>query len=529
MNTLRNGSVNGLQLLYRGSLKSCNYRCSYCPFSKHRVSDRELGKDREQWAYFVETVRERAEGLKIRSLLVAPYGEALIHPWYWEGFGRVSSVSGIRAVGAQTNLSFPIRESLELFLKAGGRREKLYLWATFHPEMATAEEFAKACGKLAGEGIHLCAGAVGAPKHAELLKNLRAKLPKEIGLWINRMDGLKRPYTQEETEEFLKIDPYFLRELSDLPADPGKCRNRLFVEGNGKLRICNIGRYLAMSWDSLWERRQEQERQNQEGQKQEQRNQNRQEMPDVLPEPVCGQKRCSCYLAYGGRQDFMNQVLFGPEPIFRVPRRAKAVFLDIVGTLLPAEGSRPDRFSPWILAGLEGLYREKIPLFFATTLPYREARQRCGGIWHLFSGGIFAGGAHLVVNRAGERWESIQALEETCLPVLERVREDLCCRMRSYRRQERLYKVTLLRPEAAQWSEEERTKIGERLRFAGLNGIRAFAEGNCLQVVPERATKAEGVRRICRQLQISPEETAAAGDSPEDAEMLELCGGVRIC
>ena len=105
MNTLRNGSVNGLQLLYRGSLKSCNYRCSYCPFSKHRVSDRELGKDREQWAYFVETVRERAEGLKIRSLLVAPYGEALIHPWYWEGFGRVSSVSGIRAVGAQTNLS----------------------------------------------------------------------------------------------------------------------------------------------------------------------------------------------------------------------------------------------------------------------------------------------------------------------------------------------------------------------------------------------------------------------------------------
>lgn len=291
MNTLRNGSVNGLQLLYRGSLKSCNYRCSYCPFSKHRVSDRELEKDQKQWVHFVETVRERAEDLQIRSLLVAPYGEALIHPWYWEGFGRVSSVSGIRAVGAQTNLSFSIRESLELFLKAGGRREKLYLWATFHPEMATAEEFAKACGKLAGEGIHLCAGAVGAPKHAELLKNLRAKLPKEIGLWINRMDGLKRPYTQEETEEFLKIDPYFLRELSDLPADPGKCRNRLFVEGNGKLRICNIGRYLAMSWDSLWERRQEQERQNQEGQKQEQRNQNRQEMPDVLPEPVCGQKR----------------------------------------------------------------------------------------------------------------------------------------------------------------------------------------------------------------------------------------------
>ena len=514
MNGFKNVAMNELQLLYRGSLKSCNYQCSYCPFSKRRASGRELEKDQEQWAYFVETVRERAENLRIRSLLVTPYGEALIHPWYWEGLGQISSMSRIGAVGAQTNLSFPIQKSLELYQKAGGRPEKLYLWATFHPEMTTAAEFSGACEKLAREGIHLCAGAVGVVNHTELLKSLRASLPREISLWINRMDGMKRPYTREETEEFLEIDPYFLRELSDLPADPERCRNRLFVEGTGRLRVCNIGRHLAMSWDDLWERRQNQECPG---------------TAEILPQPVCGQKRCSCYLAYGGRKDFMNQILFGPDPIFRVPRRAKAVFLDIAGTLLRGDGSGPERVSQWIVIGLEGLYREHIPLFFATTLPYHEARKRCGGIWHLFSGGIFAGGAHLVVNREGERWESVQIMEETCLPVLESIREDLCCRVRTYRRQEGIYKVTLLRPETAKWSEEEKTQIGERLRQAGVSGIRVFAEGTCLQVVSERATKAEGVRRICMQLQISPEETAAAGDSPEDAEMLELCGETQIC
>ena len=39
-------------ILYRGSLKSCNYRCNYCPFSKHPRSERELLRDREQWFRF---------------------------------------------------------------------------------------------------------------------------------------------------------------------------------------------------------------------------------------------------------------------------------------------------------------------------------------------------------------------------------------------------------------------------------------------------------------------------------------------
>ncbi len=503
---------SGLELLYRGSLKSCNYRCSYCPFSKHRMSDRELLKDREQWKYFVETVRERAVGLKIRSLMVVPYGEALIHPWYWEGLGCISALDGIGAVGAQTNLSFPVMESLEHFQRAGGDRKKLYLWATFHPEMITVEEFSKTCRILTEEGVHLCAGAVGGSQNVELLKVLRAMLPKEVYLWINRMDGLKRPYTQEETEEFLKIDPYFLRELTEPPADPGQCGNRLFVEGNGKLRICNISRNLDISWDELWEMRQKQEQSEGSG---------------SLPVPVCRQKRYSCYLAYGGRQDFMNRIIFGPYPIFRVPVRAKAVFLDIMGTLITQEVSGQPRINGWVRAGLEGLHREGIPLFFATTLPYREAKRQCREIWHLFSGGIFAGGAHLVVNRADQKWELVKTIDEDCAPVLEEVGKNLRCRMLVYRSKQGLYKITMLRQESVEWREEERTEIEEWLHGAGIHGIRVIAEENCLQILSERATKAEGVRLICRELHIAPEDTVAAGDSAEDAEMLRICSKSR--
>ncbi len=49
---------------YRGSLKSCNYGCSYCPFAKRPSSPSELLKDREDWMRFVghlETQGNRME------------------------------------------------------------------------------------------------------------------------------------------------------------------------------------------------------------------------------------------------------------------------------------------------------------------------------------------------------------------------------------------------------------------------------------------------------------------------------------
>ena len=70
-----NEECNGHMILYRGSLKSCNYYCSYCPFSKRKISQKELEKDKEQWDAFVMSLTEKGGALGVRALMVVPYGE----------------------------------------------------------------------------------------------------------------------------------------------------------------------------------------------------------------------------------------------------------------------------------------------------------------------------------------------------------------------------------------------------------------------------------------------------------------------
>lgn len=490
--------MDGRTVVYRGSLKSCNYHCSYCPFSKHAMSKRELEKDNIQWKRLVQELKEKAEILKIRSLLVTPYGEALIHPWYWEGFAALSALDAIDALGAQTNLSFSVEERLHDYHARGGSYEKLHLWATFHPEMTTIETFVEKCKKVQEKKVKICAGAVGVPKQIPLLRELRAALPREIYLWVNRMDGLKRPYTEEEKEAFLEIDPYFFRELTPPDAEVEQCQDRLFIEGNGRLHTCNISRSLAEDWEACKE-------------------QNR------WPKPVCGHKICSCYLAYGGRKDLLNQVIFGPYSLFRVPRQAKAVFLDIAGTLVP-EHAKEGQVSPSVKAGLMGLYKAQIPLFFATTLPYEDAARRCKEIWYLFQGGVFSGGAHVLLENADGRKESVQWLKERDIQTLEDREKQYGYRILRYEKEGHVYKITLLRSQQRPWEVHEAEELAKQSHLLE-QGMRYLIEGSCLQILSANADKVFGIRKICEWMGILPEETIAFGDSTEDQEMMKLCVG----
>lgn len=528
-------------ILYRGSLKSCNYSCSYCPFSKHGMADRELCRDKEQWFSFIRHFKERAERKNIRALMLAPYGEALMHAWYWEGLARVSGFSWVDAVGAQTNLGFQIAKAMQIFTENGGIFTKLRLWATFHPEMTTVQAFVQSCRQLQRAGVQISAGAVGVPKHAGLLQQLRKELPQDIYLWMNRMDGLGRAYTTEEMQAFSEIDPYFYRELQPHPADVSQCRSRLFAEGDGRLRLCNIA---GIYGQQLWQ----------------------------ITEPAgtetsrkaCSRKRCSCYLAYGGRENLVNQMLFGPWPLFRIPRRPRAVFLDIEGTLLPEKGRKdkgtakgqPDSrgcrdISAELKEALEVLVkREKTLLFFATTLPYEDARKRCRSVWHLFSGGAFAGGAHVFFNLAQAAGsdrkgafvggnisdnyaesaagmtdfkEFFYYLDEEIVRYLERFRKKSCVRMLVYRSAEgRIYKITLLHAQQRSWTGKEAEIVLADLPELARRRVRYVLEDYCMQIIAAGAGKAAGVRMLCNWLQIPLDEIFAAGDSKEDAEMLQL-------
>lgn len=510
----------GGMVLYRGSLKSCNYQCSYCPFSKHPPSVRELEQDREQWLSFVGELAQCGQTLGIGALLVVPYGEALLHSWYWDGLAQISRLPEIDAVGAQTNLSFPVRQSMKNFVRVGGVAEKLRIWATFHPEMTTVSAFAEKCRQLREEGVALSAGAVGVPDNIALLCELREKLPSEIYLWFNKMDGLKRAYTPGEKKAFAEIDPCFSRELKVFPADVAQCHKRLFVEGGGRLRLCNISRLLDGSWQELCEEKQTQPAAVSVDREPERKEKN-------VSFFRCGRKRCSCFLAYGGRDNLVNRMLFGPYPLFRIPRRPKAVFLDIMGTLIAPvkeDGVHNVSAEEEILEALRILFQENTVLFFATTLPYKEAVSRCHTIRHLFSGGVFAAGAHIVLQQDGRTKEQFYYLDDLLATALSALQRKFSFRLLTSKNSGRLYKITLFRAGRRPWSVREGEELFCALPGPLRSGVRYFAEDNCLQIVSAQADKAAGVRTICAWLGILPCETFAAGDSQEDAEMTELCG-----
>lgn len=502
--------MEGHMILYRGSLKSCNYHCSYCPFSKHRISSRELEKDQAQWQDFVRILEKRAKALGIRALMVTPYGEALIHPWYFDGFARISRMDEIDAVGAQTNLSFPVKEAVAAFGEKGGVFEKLRIWATFHPEMTEVSQFADSCRQLKEAGISFCVGAVGVPENLDLLRRMRRALPEDTYLWINRMDGLRRPYTPEEKRDFEEIDPYFFRELLPVPANCAICEGRLLVEGNGSIHTCNISPVMEERWE---------------------------ESLDAIPKPVCSKSRCTCYLAYGGRAELINQMLFGPYPLFRIPRRPKAVFLDIAGTLLPEEddkeiikkgrenvlgGKAAKQIDEGVKKGLEALYKDNIYLFFATTLPFETAIKRCREIRHLFQGGIFAGGAHLLWDGPREKKECFYFLDKELISVLGNIKRKYGFRILTYKCREQIYKITLLRPLGRPWKKWEAKEILDLLPTSSGKLLRYYIEERCLQVTAAKADKAEGVKLFCQWLGISPREIFAVGDSGEDVKMMKL-------
>lgn len=289
------------QWYYRGSLKSCNYTCSYCPFCKQKGSGHQLQQDREALFRFIERIggMESAGG----AVQIVPYGEALVHDYYWQGLAVLSQNPRMDAVGAQSNFSFPVERMLSVYRAHGGVLDKLRLWGTFHPQMTTGKQFVSQCAKLSAYQIAYCAGAVGVPAHLEAIRCLREGLPSQVYLWINKMEGMGRKYTASEIEAFVKIDAYFGMELAHYTADTSVCADNRFVEADGTVYRCNLcrkslGNLYDSSWEEVWEsgRMQEGDYRNY----------------------VCGRKECSCYLAYCNRLEGQMRP-FRPYPAFRIP------------------------------------------------------------------------------------------------------------------------------------------------------------------------------------------------------------------
>ncbi len=476
----------GKQIFYRGYLTSCNYACHYCPFSKRKMTKGQIEKDEKALWNFIDHMKQEKEK---HAVQIVPYGEALVHEYYWRGLAELSQIAMEEYTGCQTNLSFSVEKMLGIYEKYKGRKEKLRLWCTFHPSMTTVEEFVEQCQKLEKAGVSFCVGMVGNPEKIPTLLKLRKRLPDSVYVWVNKMEGRKKAYTMEEVEVFQKVDPYFFLQLEHRKADLQKCGHSVFYEADGSKYFCNL--HAAAKGASQTE--------------------------------GCGRSECNCYLAYSNRKDIEELLFFQPYPAFRIPSYPKAIFLDVDGTIVP-EGE----------SGLSDLMAERLrrlskkcKLFLATELPFCEAMRKCKKIEDCLSGGVFAGGGHIRIREGNQKaWEQIIPIKEIFSKEQQKCFErKYQLQFRTYQKENILYRQTLLAKRKAGWSLEEldgmQKEIEEIAEDKGISYILHLDKGH-LGITGEKADKKNGVLTICQKEGISLADGAAVGNTKEDMPMLQL-------
>ena len=476
------------QIYYRGSLKFCNYSCSYCPFSKGKRSERQLEQDEKELFRFVELLQEK----EFRGAVqIVPYGEALIHKYYWEALAKLSKLPNIEAVGAQSNFSFPVSQMLQVFEQAGGQKEKLRLWGTFHPEMVSVEKFLSQCQTLQREEVLFCVGAVGVPKETSLLQTLRRELDSSVYMWINKMDGLGRNYTEEEKKTFCEIDEYFELELRHHKANPQRCGSATLIDAKGDMYSCNlcrqkIGNIYAKDFEDL-----------------------------LNAERICKRKECDCYISYSNRKDMEELVFFHPYPAFRIPFYRRAVFFDVDGTLV-FEGEKEinERRATWLrrLAGHSNIY-------LATSLPFEDAMKKVRPVADVICGGVFAGGGRLRWKEQAETKECFFPLEVKWLKRAEELQKEFGFRIRKYTRKNVIYKVVF-----SFFSEqilEEEQQLLENELWGGNLDFHIVKEENKWEITAKETGKLAGIRHICEMKGMTLREVAVFGNSEADLEMMK--------
>jgi hypothetical protein len=254
-------------ILWRGPLDSCNYACNYCPFAKREPDAKTLRRDREALARFVEWV-QRTKTWCMR-ILITPYGEALIWPWYREALAELSHSTNVHQISIQTNGSAPVD-----FLDRA-EPSRLSLWVSYHPSQVSLARFVARVELLHARGTALSVGMVVTPDRSEEAEALRAQLPATVPMWLNAQRPGPR-WRDDEVDRLRRIDPAFHLEASRNASRGLSCRSGedvISVDGAGVVRRCHfVDRPLGNLYTD--------------------------ELASLLKKEVCPRATCDCWLGY---------------------------------------------------------------------------------------------------------------------------------------------------------------------------------------------------------------------------------------
>ncbi len=457
-------------IYYRGFIKSCNYRCSYCAFAKGSGSREEMRREEDGLRRLYEQIRRQTEAVQIFFL---PYGEGMIYPMYQAALADLSALPQVRAVGIQTNLSWEPEGFLRL-LRQRGDAGKIRLWASYHPEMTSRAGFLDRLRQLADE-VEIAAGMVATLENEDEIRALRAELPPSIYLWLNAMDRRKAAFSREVIERLQAIDPMFGYEFAQY-------RQKAF--GGAGFRCC-----LAAE---------------------------NQYLDRGMVRPGCffqkGEKRkvqlchnhrlCDCYLGYSNFADNPLVNFFGANRAFRIPQKRKwqAIFLDFDGVL--TENGR-------LLAGLSELLAVLSAgccLYLATARSVSSVRRALGRTYRFFSGGVFFDGACVIDRDSGLEltWPIVSRTEQ--MPMSEENWISMAGRIKP-----QFFKGELLRLQLP-------TVVARQLGETPLRR-REYGGHTYFQAMP--ASKCGGIERIMAGSGWSKEDILIMTDNPQDKELLQ--------
>ncbi|MBA4146615.1 MAG: radical SAM protein [Verrucomicrobia bacterium] len=280
--------MNPWNILYRGSLSSCNYSCDYCPFAKTTNSLVELQKDRmelERFAAWVEAQQRQV------GILITPWGEALVHRYYREMMTRLSHLPNVSRIAIQTNLSAPIDDFTE------ANRTTLALWTTFHPSQISVAQFITRCRQLDSAKIRYSVGVVGLREHFDSIEELRKLLRPEVYLWINAFKRESNYYQPPEINRLQAVDPYFHWNLQRHPSANRPCHageTTFTVDGSGDARRCHfLPGPIGNIYDSHF--------------------------ADCLKPRLCSAATCGCHIGYIHRPESKLDELYGAGLLERIP------------------------------------------------------------------------------------------------------------------------------------------------------------------------------------------------------------------
>ncbi len=293
--------MTDLRVLYRGPLSSCNYDCAYCPFAKH-VSDREeLRRDQASLERFVDAVERNTD--QTFQILFTPWGEALTHRWYWRAITRLTAMTHVRKVAAQTNLSWR-PELAKRAVESDAARARFGLWTTFHPTETTVDRFIEKVRAL--DGFSVSVGIVGLRENMGYAEELKARLPSHAHLWVNayKSDG-PGYYRDDEAERYAMLDREFALNNVRHPSRGKPCRagtHAISVNGLGETRRCHfvdqvVGNFFTDPLASLL---------------------------NTEPAP-CPNETCGCYIGYVHLEELAQYELYGDRLMERVPRTSRSL------------------------------------------------------------------------------------------------------------------------------------------------------------------------------------------------------------